>query len=741
MNVPEPSPLGKTPKAPARPPAPTPGLIRVDPSASWFPPALRGKIPAGKKWTVRFSEAERKIFRKHRPIPVSRWCERYRTITMSVLPGRWKNSVTPYLKGIMDASFYPTVQTVILCKAPQVGGTEAVLNCLAYAIDREPGPAMCIYPDELTAKENSQDRIQPMIHNSPRLRIYLTGQEDDASILRINLQHMPIYMAWARSAARLANKPIRYMIFDEIDKYADTAGKREADPISLGEARTTTFRHNRKIWKISTPTTEAGNIWQALTTEAQCVFDYWTTCPACGHHHRMAFSGIQWAHKETPGEDGKCHSEEPETIEAEKLAWYVCPKCAATWNDYDRDLAVRRGQWRERKSELALGEYLKRRHPVKIGFHLPSWISPFVSFSAIAASFLRGQKDMNKFKDWHNKHLAEPWRLIVTSRSEDQILAARTTLPPQTVPAVAVALTCGVDVQKDGFWFVVRAWAPDLTSWLIHYGFLATWEEVENLIYDTAYPVSSYPGNYREVLEEDSLAGILGEQEEAEASGAATAMENGRTMRIFRAAVDTGGGKKFENMTMTEETYYWLIKNRGRGGVAVWGTKGASVALAGMLSLGNAIVSTPSGKKLPAALRILSVDTGKAKDQYHYRLQLATQDDTRMTPAAAFLHAATGTDYAAQILAEQKRQNEHGQEEWVNVHQRANHLFDAEVLAAACVEMEFPGGGLRLVAAGQQRGAAAGDAEPRKGRRIISRGVDGNGEESFIGKKKGWFKR
>ena len=87
---------------------------------------------------------------------------------MSVLPGKWKNDVTPYLAGIMDASFFQSVQTIIICEAPQVGKTEAVLNCIGYAIDRDPGPVLCIYPDELTARENSQDRIQPMIKISPR---------------------------------------------------------------------------------------------------------------------------------------------------------------------------------------------------------------------------------------------------------------------------------------------------------------------------------------------------------------------------------------------------------------------------------------------------------------------------------------------------------------------------------------------------------------------------------------------
>jgi len=276
--------------------------------------------------------------------------------------------VTPYLAGIMDASFYPSVQTIILCKAPQVGGSESVNNCIGYIIDRDPGPVLVIYPDELTAKENSRDRIQPMIKASPRLRQYMTSVEDDTSILRINLTHMPIYMAWARSAARLANKPIRYVIFDEVDKYVDTAGKHEADPISLGEARTITYRHNRKIWKISTPTVDTGNIWRALTTEAQVIFDYHVTCPFCGHHHKMDFNHIKWAHKTEPDMDGKCHSEDPALIEADKLAWYECPGCEGRWTDYDRDRAVRAGVWRDRQDHLDVHEYIRIKKPLKSDF-------------------------------------------------------------------------------------------------------------------------------------------------------------------------------------------------------------------------------------------------------------------------------------------------------------------------------------------------------------------------------------
>jgi phage terminase large subunit GpA-like protein len=512
--------------------------------------------------------------------------------------------------------------------------------------------------------------------SSPRLKSYMTGSDDDAGMMRIKLTHMPIYMAWARSASRLANKPIRYVIFDETDKYPDTAGKRETDPISLGEARMITYSHNSKAWEISTPTIDTGIIWKALMEEAQVIFDYHITCPFCGHHHKMNFKNINWEHEKEPGADGKCHSLPAETIEAEKLAWYTCPECGKNWTDYDRDRAIKHGIWRDRVGGIEIMEYLKINHPGKIGFHIPSWISPFVSFSTIAAAYLKGQSDINKLKDFYNKHRAEPWKLFTISKDEAGILASKCDVPPQTVPEEAIALTCGVDVQKHGFWFVVRAWTAELKNWLIHYGFLETWADVEKLIFESTYPGQTKP------------------------------------MRIFRACIDTGGGDKTEYMSMTEETYFWLIRNRGRDGIAVWGTKGASHALPGMLQLGNQIISTPSGKKLPAGLRILSIDTSKAKDQFHYRLELATKDDTRHLPGAAFLHSETGSDYAVQILAEKKQLVEKNIEEWVNVHQRPNHLLDAEILAAACVEMEFPGGGLRLLAERlKQRNALVGEVK------------------------------
>ena len=353
---------------------------------AWLSPAVARDVAAlaqaGIPFTFSFSKGERKILRR-RPVPVSQWAEKYRVVELSSIPGRWKNIFTPYLVGIMDAMGTPAVETVIICKSPQTGGSESGHNFVGWCIDRSPGPVLYVFPDENTARENAKDRIIPMIEGSPRLREYMTGCADDASSLRINLTHMPIYLGWSGSVSRLGNKPIRTLILDELDKYKDP--RNEATSEALAEKRTLTWRSRKNIIKISTPTTVDGAIWRAFTEEAQARFDYWVQCPHCGMHQLMSFERIAWPDKGTDKEP------DAEEVLARKLAFYPCLHCGAVWDDNDRDRAVRGGEWRDRKTGLVLGPYLASHQPQKVGFHLPAWLSFFVSLSEVARATLKYQ--------------------------------------------------------------------------------------------------------------------------------------------------------------------------------------------------------------------------------------------------------------------------------------------------------------------------------------------------------------
>jgi len=293
-----------------------------------------------------------------------------------------------------------------------------------------------------------------------------------------------------------------------------------------------------------------------------------------------------------------------------------------------------------------------------------------VSFGRLASRFMEAKDNPGTLQVFINTSLGETWKQVIISKGEDEILKARADLDPQTVPADAVALTCGIDVQKSGFWFAVRAWSRDMTSWLIHYGFLPAWADVEKLLYETEYPG-----------------------------------KDGKRHRIWRVAIDTGGGEKDEGLSMTEETYWWIVRNVGRG-VAIWGTKGASHPVPGKFRPGEELLKTPSGKRLPHWFRIILVDTDQMKDLYHYGIDQAGIGGAN----AIYLHKETGKDYALQVLAEEKRRDENGILEWKQV-RRDNHLLDAEVLALSVSQPQWIGGGVNLVTV--RRTAAENNEKPK----------------------------
>jgi len=591
-----------------------------------------------------FSRAEKKIYRKRKKIKVSEWAERHRILTMSVLPGAWHNDVTPYLTGIMDAAALSFIREVTICKTPQTGGSEAIHNFIGYCIDRDWGPVLYIYPDQKTAEENSKDRVLPMITSAPRLRKYLTPKDKDTSIHRIKLSHMTVFFGWARSVATLANKSIQYAVADEIDKPGFDPGKTETGALELIDKRLTTFRGKSKFIKISTPTLESGNVWKELNA-MDIIFDYFVRCPLCDGMQLMKFKGIKW--------DGASKAD-PREVKNKNLAWYKCKHCAGKWDEGLRDKAVKKGVWMARGKKISMDVYLRTYRPATIGFHIPAWISYFITFGEIVSAFLLGLDDPIKLQDFKNSYEALPWSDESILQDEQGVLDHCIDLPGGVVPKAARWLTAGIDVQKYGFWFVVRAWFDENKSHLVQYGYFTTWADVDTLIFKTRYPVEN---------------------------------GNGETMGISRAGIDSGGGVAADDdWTKTEEVYSYIRRN---GGYTAFATKGASKPQATKLKT-TVVDKTPGGQKkarklMGGGLVLYWLNTHVLKSIFWQRM---TTDKVKGSDQVTTLHADTGMDYAQQITAEKKEKNRNGVWKWVQI-RRDNHLLDCEVIAAACSDPEW----------------------------------------------------
>lgn len=610
--------------------------VSVSALPDWMGERMREALAGRTSLPCVFSPGERKLFRRRRPIPVSEWAEKYRVLEMSSIPGRWKNVFTPYLVGIMDAMGTPGVETVIICKSPQTGGSEAGHNFVGWCIDRSPGPVMYVFPDEITARENARDRIIPMITASPRLRDYMTGSADDASSLRINLAHMPIYLGWSGSVSRLGNKPIRTLILDELDKYKNP--KNEASSETLAEKRTTTWRTRRHIVKISTPTTEDGPIWRAFNEEAGMRFDYHVRCPHCGMWQKMLFERIGWPDKETDAEPTA------EDVLAQRLAFYPCEHCGAVWGDSDRDRAVRLGEWRERGSHFPLSACLAGRPPAKIGFHIPAWLSYFVSLSEVAAAHLayKASGKLDDLKNLQNQYKAEPWVVEHAERVEDGILQLCDDRPRGVIPGPingrerVCALLAGVDTQGSYFRYVVRAFGYGRSeeSWLVQCGSVNSLDSLDELLWNSRW--------------QDA---------------------DGREMPVYAAMIDAMGGR-------TAEIYRYAVRHRGR--VFPW---------QGVQSMTQPFTPSPQeyytdalGNKvrIPGGVNLWRCDTTFFKNDLAAKLAIAPED-----PGAFHLHSNERGElvqYARELCAE-IFDPEKGV--WLNPKGRPNHYWDCEVMALA----------------------------------------------------------
>ncbi|MDL2268860.1 phage terminase large subunit family protein [Desulfosarcina sp. OttesenSCG-928-A07] len=636
--------------------------LSVDINQWWMPHQLADvALSAGLKRFV-FSKGERQVLRRRNPIPISQWTERHRHVRMSSIPGKWHNLFTPYLKGVMDTAGYPGVETVILCKTPQTGGSEAGHNIIGYAIDRAPGPAMYVFPDENTARENAKDRIIPMIEDSPRLREYLTGYGDDVASLRINLANMPIYLGWSGSVARLGNKPIRYLILDELDKYKNV--KNEATSESLAEKRTTTWGRRKTIFKLSTPTTKDGPIWVALTTEANCIFDYWVRCPVCGHMQLMSLDRIVWSERRKKELIGKLSDEtspeevqdtnkeefDPEDVLARRLARYYCEKKCCVWEDHDRDKAVRSGEWRERKTGLELYTYLKLHQPMKVGFHLPSWLSYFISLSEVAHAFIKWAKSNHPEdgKNLNNQYCATPWEPKFEKREESSLISLCDDRPrgivptPEQfstpeVPRQPIACLLGsVDTQGTYFRYVIRAYTYGSaeSSWLVQQGSVNTFDDLDQLFWGSEYVDAS-----------------------------------GRVYKVRAAMIDAMGNR-------TPAVYRYAIKRRGR----VYPFQGVQHLATPVVLSPQEYFSNEVGSKIkiPGGLMLYRCDITYFKSDLANHLSVHPDD-----PGAFRLYSNDKGElgeYIKEMSAEVWSDEDNC---WINPHERPNHYWDCEVMQKA----------------------------------------------------------
>jgi phage terminase large subunit GpA-like protein len=463
-------------------------------------------------------------------LSLSEWSDNYRVLSSesSAEAGAWVTDKAPYERDIMNAISDPMVERVVVQKAAQLGITDcAILNTIGYYIDTDPCPILVVQPTIEMAEAFSNDRLHPMLRDTPRLRDKVAdrrSRDSQNTLRRKSFNGGFVALGGANSPSSLSGRPIRVALLDDVDRYPATAGT-EGNPLQLAIARTTAF-WNRKIVIVSSPGVKGASHIEREMMTSTC--EHWyLPCPECGTYQLLMFERIEF--------DDLTHS---------------CMTCPARSQKYQ--WLAGRGEFRPHRPFDERGQKVLIR-----GFYLSGLYNPWIEWDTLRDEFVRAARanaegDVELLKAFRNTRLGLLHEDL-GGKVDIDLYKLRREVYTGEVPDGVVVCTAGVDVGERQLNYEIVGWGRGRESWGIEYGILDgdprepdVWELLDEAVYNR-------------VLE----------------------THDGKKMRIKRIAVDSNYASDFV-YAYTKPRQPRAISIRGEGGLGKPFVKGA-----GTLTKGN----------------------------------------------------------------------------------------------------------------------------------------------------------
>ena len=510
-----------------------------------------------------------KNFSPPEDINVSEWAEKYRILAagMSAEAGPWRTSRTPYLEEPMKAFTDPRIDHIVVVSGSQIGKSEFELNCLGYIIHQDPGSILYVQPTVDEGKKFSRTRIAPMIRNSPVLRERIAADKGRDAHNTVSQKMFPggiLTIVGSNAPSALASAPCRYIIGDEMDRWAASAGK-EGDPWELARARQTSF-YNRKAIEVSTPTV-LGSSRIAAAYETGTQERWYHQCPDCGEFSNLKWADMRFEYDTTVNGTKKSY--------IGKEIYWMCPKCGTVHDE--QEMRRQPQKWIAENPEA-----------IKKGcrsFWLNAFCSPWTSWMVILQKYLDAKDDPSKLEVIWNTLFGELWERRGDVPDNESLLARREHYTAE-LPEGVLLLTMGVDTQDDRLEYEVVGHGHWGETWGIQKGEIlgrpdyedtdGVWQKLDELI-DRVWK-----------------------------------FEDGKGLIISRTFIDSGGH-------YTKEVYYQCMKRfhkrvfpiKGRGGEGYPFTQPPK----------KQVIEINDRRLGEAWLYTLGVDAGKSKIMQNIRVQ------------------------------------------------------------------------------------------------------------------------
>lgn len=410
-------------------------------------------------------------------LTVDEWADKYRMLdsSTSAEPGPWRTDRVPYMRAPMRAFTDPDVEEITFVSPSQVGKSELELNIIGYAIDQDPSTILYLQPKEKDAEIYSKTRVTPMIESTPRLKakvrdLKAKGRSASKTILHKNFPGGSLRLVGTHSASDLSSTPVRYIIADEIDRFAESAG-RDGDPWELAKRRQNTF-FNRKRVAVSTPTIkDASQIEYLFYRGTQ---EHWKTqCPHCKEYSVIKFEDVRYK--------TDCQRIAGKDIWAATVLGWRCPQCLTLVDEQTAKQSPSR--W-EADNPDAIKTNKAR------SFWLTGFASPWRAWADIIQAFLEVQHIPDKLKVWKNTDLGQLWEERSLNMEEKTLIERCEEYPEKAdLPEGVLCLTMSVDWQKSYMQYEIVGWGRYWESWGIRTGEIKgspdsnePWEEFDSIV-------------------------------------------------------------------------------------------------------------------------------------------------------------------------------------------------------------------------------------------------------------------
>lgn len=385
--------------------------------------------------------------------------------------GKYRTSRTPHAREVMLAlSDSHPCKRVVLMGASQMLKTQVGLNWFACTVHQSPANFLWIMPTGKLAKRTSA-RIAKTIAAIPQLVERVASPRSRDSVNTLDTKDYiggSLFIVTAGAAANLAEVPARRVLFDEVDR-AESNVNGEGDPVSLAEARQTTFERNRKSYFPSSPTIDGESIIQTLYEKgtkrvalAECVH--------CDHTQPLEFERL------VPTEDGQD-------------VMYPCVECGAFMFESDKNRMFANGLWSapqeadgETESFTISGMFLP--------YGWKSWLALFREYQKAKELLEEGSEE--KMIAFYNTRLARCWARAKEQTKYDELMQRAEGYRLMTVPMGGLILTASIDTQNDRLEFKVVAWGEGLENWIVDYQIIigdpsdnSTWDQADELLKNT----------------------------------------------------------------------------------------------------------------------------------------------------------------------------------------------------------------------------------------------------------------